>query len=236
VFASNRASARDEIWVCDADGANPSKLFTTQLSQTGYSGSPRWSPDGKWIAFDSEIDGHWQIFTVPAQGGKPRQMTKEWNNARPSWSHDGRWIYFTSQRSRQQEIWRIPVGAGEPEQTTKNGGSDVIESADGKSIWYDSDQSIWSARIDGSGAVRVVNGPIGAVGFALTRKGIYYYSRGPHEVLEFFNFATGKSRALLTPDKPPNIGLSVSPDEHWLIYSQMDREAGSNLMLVDNFR
>jgi Tol biopolymer transport system component len=236
VFASNRASVRDEIWVCDADGANPSKLFTTQLSQTGYSGSPQWSPDGQWIAFDSEIDGHWQIFTAPGHGGKPRQITRDWNNSRPNWSHDGRWIYFTSQRSGRLEIWRIPAGAGEPEQVTKSGGSNVIESEDCKSIWYDNDRSIWNARTDGSGAVHVVNGPIADVGFALTHNGIYYYSRGPHEVLQFFNFATGKSRALLTADKPPNMGLSVSPDGHWLIYSQMDREAGSNLMLVDNFR
>jgi hypothetical protein len=84
--------------------------------------------------------------------------------------------------------------------------------------------------------VRVVNGPIADVGFAITDKGIYYYSRGPHEILQFFSFATGKPRALLTPDKPPNMGLSVSPDGHWLIYSQMEREAASNLMLVDNFR
>jgi hypothetical protein len=91
-------------------------------------------------------------------------------------------------------------------------------------------------RIFRRASVRVVNGPIADVGFALTHEGIYYYSRGPHEVLQFFNFATGKSRALLTPDKPPNMGLSVSPDGHWLIYSQMDREAESNLMLVDNFR
>ncbi len=236
VFASNRASARDEIWVCDADGANPSKLFTTQLSQTGYSGSPRWSPDGQWIAFDSEIDGHWQVFTVPAQGGKPRQVTRDWNNARPNWSHDGRWIYFTSYRSGWQGIWRTPAGGGQPEQITKSSATNVIESGDGKSIWYDDDVSIWNARTDGSGAVRVVNGPIAYVGFALTPKGIYYYSRGPHEVLQFFDFATGKSRTLLTPEKPPNIGLSVSPDGHWLLYSQMDREAGSNLMLVDNFR
>jgi Tol biopolymer transport system component len=43
VFASDRSSARPEIWVCDADGSNPSQPFTTQLTTTGYSGSPRWS-------------------------------------------------------------------------------------------------------------------------------------------------------------------------------------------------
>jgi hypothetical protein len=128
------------------------------------------------------------------------------------------------------------VGSGEPEQITKSGGSNVIESEDGKSIWYDDHVGIWNARADGSGAVRVVNGPIAWVGFAVTHEGIYYFSRGPREVLQFYNFATRKSRALLTLDKPPNIGLSVSPDGLWLIYSQMDREAGSNLMLVDNFR
>ena len=86
-FASDRSSLRHEIWVCDADGSNPSQLFTNQLT-TGYSGSPRWSPDGQRIAFDSEIDGLWQIFTVSSHGGKPRQVTRDSDNSRPSWSHD----------------------------------------------------------------------------------------------------------------------------------------------------
>ena len=47
VFESER-SGSDQIWKCNADGSNPFQL----TSLGGNSGSPRWSPDGKWIAFD----------------------------------------------------------------------------------------------------------------------------------------------------------------------------------------
>jgi hypothetical protein len=54
--------------------------------------------------------------------------------------------------------------------------------------------------------------------------------------LQFFSFATGKSRPILAPVKRLGFGMGVSPDGHWLLYSQIDREAGSDLMLVDHFR
>jgi len=92
------------------------------------------------------------------------------------------------------------------------------------------------SEADGSGAVRVVNDLNTDISFALTREGIYYCGRGPRPNLQFFGFASAKSRALLTLEKPLNIGITVSPDGRWLIYSQMERAAGSNLMLVDNFR
>jgi Tol biopolymer transport system component len=239
VFASDRSSARPEIWVCDADGSNPSQPFTTQLTTTGYSGSPRWSPDGQRIAFDTAIDSLWQIFTVSSHGGKPRQMTRDSDNSRPSWSHDGKWIYFTSGRSGRGEIWRIPGNGGDAMQITRSGGNNATESEDGKSIWYnDRDIGIWNARIDGSGAVRVVTGPVQNIGFGVTHEGIYYFTQPqrPHSVLQFYRFATGKSLPILTMDKVAGRGVGVSPDGHWLLYSQIDREAGSDLMLVDHFR
>jgi Tol biopolymer transport system component/DNA-binding winged helix-turn-helix (wHTH) protein len=237
VFAADRSSARPEIWVCDADGSNPSQLFTTQLTTTGYSGSPRWSPDGQRIAFDTGIDSLWQIFTVSAQGGKPRQMTRDSDNSRPSWSHDGKWIYFTSGRSGRGEIWRIPADGRDAMQITRSGGNNVTESEDAKSIWYNApDMGIWNARIDGSAAVRVVSGPVLNIGFGVTHEGIYYFTRGPHPVLQFYRFATGKSLPIFILDKQPRNGLGVSPDGHWLLYSQIDRDEGSDLMLVDHFR
>ncbi|MGH9530901.1 MAG: hypothetical protein ACRD2Q_00810, partial [Terriglobales bacterium] len=49
VFASDRSGSR-EIWVCDADGQNAVRLTSMGAYLTG---TPRWSPDGTWIVFDS---------------------------------------------------------------------------------------------------------------------------------------------------------------------------------------
>jgi hypothetical protein len=53
--------------------------------------------------------------------------------------------------------------------------------------------------------------------------------------IRFFRFATRKIEVVMRLAKPPALGLAVSRDETWLLYSQFDQE-GSDLMLVDNFR
>ncbi|MBV8552403.1 MAG: PD40 domain-containing protein [Acidobacteriaceae bacterium] len=35
---------------------------------TGHSGTPRWSPDGRWIAFDRQLDEGWRIFVMASDG------------------------------------------------------------------------------------------------------------------------------------------------------------------------
>ena len=69
-------------------------------------------------------------------------------------------------------------------------------------------------------------------------KGIYFIAapdaRGV-ALLEFFEFATGRTRQIAALDKPPYIGLTVSPDEKAILYTQWD-QSGRDLMLVENFR
>src|SRR5881628_630529 len=62
---------QDDIWVVDADGANPRRL-TNNIARDF---SPRFSPDGKWIAFTSARTGNNDVFIVPAAGGEPKQLT-----------------------------------------------------------------------------------------------------------------------------------------------------------------
>ena len=57
-------------------------------------------------------------------------------------------------------------------------------------------------------------------------------------VIEYYSFATGDVKPVAVPEKqilPTYLGLSVSPDGRWLLYTQADQR-GSDLMLVENFR
>jgi Tol biopolymer transport system component len=63
VFSSYR-SGRDEIWRSNADGSEPLQL----TSLGGHAGTPRWWPDGKWIAFDYRPGTHSQIYLIDSEG------------------------------------------------------------------------------------------------------------------------------------------------------------------------
>jgi len=52
--------------------------------------------------------------------------------------------------------------------------------------------------------------------------------------IRFFNLETGQAGEVMRLEKAPCLGLSVSADERFLLYSQYDQE-GSDLMLIDNF-
>jgi Tol biopolymer transport system component/predicted Ser/Thr protein kinase len=232
-FESSRSGNR-EVWVCDADGSN-----AVQLVAMGFTGSPRWSPDSQRIVFDSNGDGNWQIYLVSAHGGRPQRMTKSAaNDARPSWSHDGNWIYFGSNRSggtQPWQVWKIPVGGGEAVQVTRHGGYNAFESKDGKMIYYTKSQSnlspLWKVPAEGGEENPVIDS-VTLHAFTVTRGGIYFIAQ-PR--LQYFNLSTGISKTILTIAKPITEGLTVSPDEQWLLYAQID-QTGSDLMRVEKFR
>ena len=73
----------------NADGSNVHRLTNLRW----VSGYPAWSPDGKTIAFMSTAGGdhaHNEIWTIPAAGGKPQQVTTSTTDAiQPSWAPDG---------------------------------------------------------------------------------------------------------------------------------------------------
>ena len=90
--------------------------------------------------------------------------------------------------------------------------------------------------VEGGDETLVVPGIKSYRTFAVGRRGVYYASRGTgHDSISVHEFATGRSRLLLELSRPIAAGLSLSPDERYLLYSQTDDE-GSELMLADNFR
>ena len=74
--------------------------------------------------------------------------------------------------------------------------------------------------------------------FSLVNEGIYFIPEPRTDgksSLRFLSFATAKVKMVAPISRSPSEGLSASPDGRSLLFSQFD-EAGSDLMLVENFR
>jgi len=96
--------SRDGEWVAYNDGSDGtmwrSKVDGTQKLQLVFPPMvaylPRWSPDGKRLAFFGHPPGEpWQVYAVPAEGGSPELIYRSGMNlADPSWSPDGQSLAF----------------------------------------------------------------------------------------------------------------------------------------------
>jgi dipeptidyl aminopeptidase/acylaminoacyl peptidase len=71
--------------------------FVTAMAKVGFAGAPSFSPDGKEIAFLTNISGSPQVWRVPVRGGYPQMVTAlDDPVSYPFWSPDGQWIAFSS--------------------------------------------------------------------------------------------------------------------------------------------
>jgi len=241
VFSSSR-SGNLEIWVAEADGANP-----LQVTSFGGPGAvaPRWSPDGKAIVLHANVDGTEDLYLIGGAGGKPRRLTQgAGNNMFASWSHDGKWIYFASNRSGEFQCWKMPSGDGDAVKVTRGGGYGGFESPDGRFLYYAKGRlssAVWRVPVAG-GEERPVSESVQSLrdptNFAATAEGIYTAAsqdalRGFH--LQFYRFTTGKPEMLGRIDAPLGTGMAVSPDERRLLFTDYAVRRG-DLMLVDDFR
>ncbi len=87
-------ATRSHVWVVPSDGRGEARQMTNAPKHDAH---PRWSPDGKWIAFESDRSGETQIWVLPAEGGEARVLTSISTEAsQPVWAPDGKSVAFVS--------------------------------------------------------------------------------------------------------------------------------------------
>src|ERR1039458_3652434 len=84
-----------DLWIANENGSGVQRLTDNQARDV----YPRFSPDGNWIAFSSNREGNYDVYVIPATGGKPRQLTfHSADDNVVNWTPDGKNIIFTSAR------------------------------------------------------------------------------------------------------------------------------------------
>ncbi|HPE75144.1 MAG TPA: biopolymer transporter TolR [Draconibacterium sp.] len=109
------------------ENGNASVVFTvpveggtpTRITEKGPSYWHGWSPDGNWLTYCAERNGNYDVYKIPAKGGKEiRLTTAEGLDDGPEFSPDGKYIYFNSTRTGMMQIWRMKTDGTEQEQIT----------------------------------------------------------------------------------------------------------------------
>jgi len=124
LFSTVTAPNARNIQVMDVTTGTVTTLF--DHSPQSYDSAPAWSPDGRQIAFESNLDGDWEIFVMNADGTNVRQLTH--NTLRdegPAWSPDGKQLAFSrGDHDLALDIWTMNADGANARQHTTYPGRD----------------------------------------------------------------------------------------------------------------
>ena len=127
---------------------------------------PRWSPDGKEVAFYSYRSGNRDIWVMPSGGGPARQLTSHpAEDVTPAWSPSGQEIAFVSRRSGNRDIWVVSAKGGEARQLTVDPAAESwpVWSLDGEWVffhsWREDKRRYWRMPAGGGEPERRSKGP-----------------------------------------------------------------------------
>ena len=185
-LAYARVLSDPNIWRVELSGpggkAGPPKSF---IASTRTDWNPKFSPDGKRIAFVSSRGGSPEIWVCDQDGSNAVQLTSMHASitGSPRWSPDGEGLVFDSNREGQFELYVIGANGGQPRRLTNHPAVDAVASwsRDGRWIYFRSDRTgqaqVWKMPARGGEAIQLTKQG-GYVPFESSEGKFVYYERG----------------------------------------------------------
>ncbi len=240
-FVSNRTGTR-EVWLADRDGTNLKQL--THLGANGM-GFPRWSADGKHIAFHAGVPGVSQLYVLNPDEGVERRITNAaLGFIAPDWLPDGQHLLAWRNVNGEGRLFRVRVADGSAEELFE--GTVPVVSLDGKHMLYGKffEPGMFARALAGdAGFARDTEEELvrdyrvnSTSGLAPARQGIYYVAFSPQAkpvALRYFDYATRRATDVASAPPALDYGLTVSPDEREILYAAMNDPFGDDLLLLD---
>ena len=137
-----------DLWLASSAGGAAHRI----TSSPGRELFPKFSPDGKWLAFTGQYDGNFNVYVMPSQGGQPQQLTFYQGQAQPltdrmgvlnqvmGWTQDGKNIVFLSRRDSSngwtKRPYTVSANGGLPQPMPMDEGGLLSFSADGNKVAY----------------------------------------------------------------------------------------------------
>src|SRR5215212_7483485 len=125
----------NDLWIMPKDGGSAVKLS----SPSGVESYPKFSPDGKSIAFTGNYDGNSDVYVIPSAGGVPVRLTSHGYPDRVvDWTTDGKRLLFASSResgkARFNQFYTVAPSGGVPEKLPLAYGEFASYAPDGKQM------------------------------------------------------------------------------------------------------
>ncbi|MGB7640424.1 MAG: hypothetical protein WBL82_04025, partial [Terriglobales bacterium] len=137
-----------DIWLASSSGGSARRV----TSDRGREQFPKFSPDGKWLAFTGQYDGNFNVYVMPAAGGQPTQLTFYQGQAQQlsdrmgvlneviGWTPDSQSVIFLSRRDASngwtKRPYTVSINGGLEKPLAIEEGGLLSYSPDGNKIAY----------------------------------------------------------------------------------------------------
>jgi tricorn protease len=137
-----------DIWTANEDGSSPQRVS----DHRGHDMYPRFSPDGRWIAFSSNRYGNNDVFVVAATGGAPRRLTfHSGNDEVVGWTRDSKQVLFRAAHGdgafpNVATLYQVPIDGGQEQPLPVDWGYYGSFSPDGRQLVFNRHPAVWTRQ------------------------------------------------------------------------------------------